>query len=214
MRPLRDLAPLPLALTCALIVVGGCGRGVALPGDPAPGSTTIAAPPSRVPAAEGVVTGQGTVIQVSDQSPELCLGPVGESFPPQCDGIRLAGWDWERAGVQDEAGDGATRTRWGTYAVTGDFDGRTLAVTDAVPLALYDVVASPSPRPVAPPRLTEDQWAAVEASVGALPGVLGVVRETPTGPVHVTVVHDDGTVADWAVAAFGPGAVLVTSALR
>ena len=217
MRPLQNLPALRLSILVAVLVlaVSGCGSAAAPSGDRVPSSpSTMAAPPSAVPAAEGEVTGQGTVLQVSEQTPVLCLGPVRESFPPQCDGIPLVGWDWESAGVQDEAGDGETRTRWGTYAVTGDFDGRTLAVTGAVPLALYDIAASPSPRPVAPPALTDDQWVAVEAAVAALPGVLTVVREAPTGPVHVTLIHDDGTLADWAVGAFGAGAVLVTSALR
>ena len=59
-----------------------------------------------------------------------------------------------------------------------------------------------------------DEWVAVESAVGRLPGVLTVVREAETGPVHVDVVHDDGSLQDWATATFGAGAVLVTSALR
>lgn len=209
MRPLR----VP-ALCAALLLLAGCGSASTPTGGASSPSSTIAAPPSSVPGADGPVTGQGTVLQVPDGAPELCLGPVRESFPPQCDGIPLSGWDWDAAGVQDEAGEGAERTRWGTYAVTGAFDGLTLEVTGSVPLALHDVVAEPSPRPVAPPALSEERWAAVEAAVGALPGVLTVVRESTTGPVHVTVVHDDGSLSEWASDAFGPGAVLVTSALR
>ena len=98
--------------------------------------------------------------------------------------------------------------------MTGGFDGSTLTVASSVPLALYDVAAAPSPRPVAPPSLDEEGWTAVERTVTAVPGVLTVVRESPTGPVHLTVVHDDGSVQAWATEAFGPGAVLVTSALR
>ncbi len=206
---------LPSVAAVLVVVLGGCGSAVTPGGDTVSVPTaTTAAPPSRVPAAEGTVTGQGMVLQVSERTPVLCLGPVRESFPPQCDGTPLSGWDWDAAGVQDEAGDGEVRTRWGTYAVTGLFDGRTLEVTGAVPLALYDVAVSPSPRPVAPPRLTEERWTAIEAAVASLPGMLSVVREAPAGPVHLTVVHDDGSISDWVTAAFGPGAVLVTSALR
>lgn len=204
-----------LPAVCLALVLAACGSATPGPGGAAPTTAppTIALP-TAVPPADGPVTGQGTVIEVPDGSPEVCLGPVRESYPPQCDGIPLTGWDWAVAGIQDEADLGGGRTRWGTYAVTGIFDGHVLAVTGSVPLALYDPAAQPSPRPVAPPDLSEDEWVAVESAVGRLPGVLTVVREAETGPVHVDVVHDDGSLQDWATATFGAGAVLVTSALR
>lgn len=210
MRPLRA----PAACALALLLTGCGSTSTPSAGTPPAAASSIPAPPAAVPAAPGPVTGQGTVIEVSDGGPELCLGPVRESYPPQCEGIPLSGWDWPTAGVQDESGTGGGRTRWGTYAVTGGFDGTTMTVTASVPLALYDVATAPSPRPVAPPVLDEEAWTAVERAVTGVPGVLTVVREPPTGPVHVTVVHDDGSVQGWAAAAFGPGAVLVTSALR
>jgi hypothetical protein len=46
-------------------------------------------------AAPGEVAGQGTVIQVGDTAPHLCLGPVAESYPPQCSGPEITGWDWD-----------------------------------------------------------------------------------------------------------------------
>jgi hypothetical protein len=210
----------PVTLTCAAVLLAGCGAATAPgtgTGTSAPASSTTGrspAPPPAVPAANGPVTGVGTVLEVPSGSPELCVGPVMESYPPQCEGIPLAGWDWDEAGVQEEvpAGPGSA-TRWGTYAVTGPFDGLGMTVTDSVPLALYDTVAQPSPRPVAPPALTPEQWAAVEAGVRLLPGLLTSAREG-AGPVHVEVVHDDGSLQDWADAAFGAGAVRVTSALR
>jgi hypothetical protein len=41
------------------------------------------------------VTTVATVLQEGDGPPELCLGGVAESFPPQCGGPEIAGWDWE-----------------------------------------------------------------------------------------------------------------------
>jgi hypothetical protein len=38
-------------------------------------------------------TGSGTVLQAPGADPELCLGGVEESLPPQCAGLRLVGWD-------------------------------------------------------------------------------------------------------------------------
>ena len=40
-----------------------------------------------------------------------------------------------------------------------------MTVTDAVPLALYDTVAEPSPRPSPRPTSRPTQWADVESGV-------------------------------------------------
>ncbi len=211
-----------IRVTTAAVVVGlvvsltACGSAISPGGSgTAPSSSSAPAPPDAVPPATGPVTGLGTVIEVPETGPQLCLGPVRESFPPQCEGVPLSGWDWARAGIQDESPAGTgTKVRWGTYAVTGTFDGLTMTVTSSVPLALYDTVAPPSPRPMAPPELSDDEWAAVESGVRILPGMLSSLREGDTGPVLVEVVHDDGTLQDWADVAFGVGAVRVTSMLR
>ncbi len=47
---------------------------------------------------------------------ELCLALVLTSYPPQCDGPKLAGWDWTGKFVQ------ASGTRWGEFIVTGHYD--------------------------------------------------------------------------------------------
>ena len=80
------------------------------------------------------VEAQGTVIQVGDAPPQICLGPVAESYPPQCSGPVVTGWDWSTVSGQETAGD----VTWGVYAVWGDWDGTALAVTGAILLALYD----------------------------------------------------------------------------
>ena len=197
----------------AAVLLAACGTAVTPGGSGSAPSSSVAAAPSAIPPASDMVTGVGTVIDVSG-SAQLCLGPVLESFPPQCDGIPLRGWDWSAAGIQEEAPAGTGRpTRWGTYAVTGVFDGSTMTVSSSVPLALYDTLATPSPRPVAPPELTVEQWADIEAGVRLMPGLVTSRREGDTGPVLADVVHDDGTLQDWADAAFGPGAVRVTSLL-
>jgi hypothetical protein len=201
-------------LGAAALLLVACGTAASPGGSgPAQTSSVAAPPPSTIPAATGPVTGVGMVIDVAG-SPELCLGPVMESFPPQCDGVPLGGWDWTTAGIQEEAPAGTNRpTRWGTYAVTGPFDGSTMTVSSSVPLALYDPVAPPTPEPVTPPRLTVEEWAGVEAGVRRLPGLLTSMREGDVGPVLADVVHDDGTLQGWADTTFGAGAVRVTSML-
>ena len=198
------------------VTLTACGSATTDGGSGASSSSSSApAPPDAVPPATGPVTGLGTVIEVPETGPQLCLGPVRESFPPQCEGVPLSGWSWAKAGIQEESPAGTgTKVRWGTYAVTGTFDGLTMTLTSSIPLALYDAVAQPSPRPMAPPELTDEEWAGVESGVRVLPGMLSSLREGDTGPVLVDVVHDDGTLQDWADAAFGVGAVRVTSMLR
>jgi hypothetical protein len=214
-------APLLAApLLAVALLLGACGSPTSSPGrrttppSSATAAPTVAPPVPAVPPASDPVTGVGTVIEVPGGAPELCLGPVRESYPPQCDGIPLAGWSWAEHPAEQTADTDGPSTSWGSYAVTGTFDGLTLTVTGAVPLALYDTVAEPSPRPMAPPDLTADQWADVETGVRLLPGLLTSAREGDTGPVYVDVVHDDGTLQAWADASFGVGAVRVTSALR
>lgn len=205
----------------AAVLLAGCGSptvqdwAAATTRPPHTSSGPTIAPPVRaVPAATGPVTGQGTVIQTPNGTPELCLGAVMESYPPQCSGVPLVGWDWTRAGSHEQATFEGRVTRWGTYAVTGTFDGLTMTVTGSVPLALYDPVAPPSPRPSAPPSLSPQQWDAVRAGLQVAPGLLTLDRPGDTGPVQLLVVHDDGSIQSWADASFGPGTVLVTSALR
>ena len=198
------------ALAVALLLAA-CGTTTSDPGSTAP---TMAPPVVAVPAADGPVTGVGTVIEKPGSPPELCLGPVAESWPPQCDGVALSGWSWAEHLPEQVADTDSSSTSWGSFAVTGTFDGVTLTVTDAVPLALYDTMAEPTPTPMPVLELTEQQWAAVAAGVTAAPGLLTVDRPGDTGPVQVSVVHDDGSVQAWADTSFGVGAVVVTSALR
>jgi len=218
-------APIMAApLLAVALLAGACGSPTPGPGrqmtfpQPSAGTPTTAStvlpPPGSVPPARDPVAGQGTVLQVRGGAPQLCLGPVRESFPPQCQGVPLAGWSWAQNPPDHTVTSDGSLTRWGQYVVSGGFDGRTVTVRQAVPLGLDDTVAQPSPRPMAPPDLSARQWADVEAGVRLLPGLLTSSREGDTGPLHATVVHDDGTLQDGADASFGSGTVVVTSALR
>lgn len=218
MRP--PLAPvLATAVAASILVLGACGSATNEPTTVVPTTSPLlaptAAPPvTAVPPARDPVTGVGTVIEKPGSPPELCLGPVAESFPPQCEGVPLSGWDWATNPPDAQSDAGTPVTRWGVYAVDGTFDGSTLTVSRAVSLALYDAMAEPSAPAVAPPDLSTAEWDAVDAAVRAVPGLVTVERVDDEGPVAVTVVHDDGTIQQWADASFGAGAVVVTSALR
>ena len=174
-----------LLTTCALaLVVTGCSadgqtRAVdpAAPGESS-GSETLRpdadAAPEPVP--DGLVStgGLATVLDDGD-GPELCLGPVAESYPPQCGGIALADFDFGDVGAEQAAG-----VTWGTYALTGTYDGTTFTVTRSIPAALYDTVVPPQGEPLAaactdpeapdPSRATSQDLDAVLNAASALPG--------------------------------------------
>ena len=207
--------PIAPVLAATALFLTACGISATEPATTAPSMSVLVAPPVTViPPADDPVTGLGTVIETPGGTPELCLGPVRESWPPQCEGVPVTGWDWEANPPDAQSDAGSPVTRWGVYAVDGTFDGSTLTVTRAVSLALYDAMAEPSASPAAPPDLSNTEWDAVDVAVREVPGLISVDRVDEAGPVMVTVVHDDGSIQRWADLSFGAGAVVITSALR
>ncbi|WP_109505904.1 hypothetical protein [Nocardioides speluncae] len=130
-----------LALAALLLLVAACGSettsGSDGPGN-APSDPDHPPLPISVDPPKTAVTGIGTVMDTG--RPELCLGAVAESYPPQCGGIPLTDWDWARQrGQFEHQGD----VRWGSFVVTGMYDGTTMKVTKVVSSALYDPPADP-----------------------------------------------------------------------
>lgn len=109
----------------------------------------------------------GTVLESRDHGPELCLGGVTDSLPPQCGGLPISGWDW--ADVEDEETMGGTT--WGEYHVVGTYDGESFTVLDVgayqPPSAGRTEFDAPCPEPsggwavVDPIRATEADLQAV-----------------------------------------------------
>ena len=91
----------------------------------------------------GLLYTQSTVLESGDKGPQLCLGGVMESYPPQCGGPRLVGWDWQAVGGFDRA----SGTTWGDYVVIGSYDPQQDTFTldrPAVPAGEYDGPRPPS----------------------------------------------------------------------
>lgn len=85
---------------------------------------------------------RATVLEDSGHGPQLCLGGVATSLPPQCGGPDITNWDWEAVGGSEEV----RGTRWGDYVVVGTYvDGRFTLTRPAVPGQEYD-----GPMPVTP----------------------------------------------------------------
>jgi hypothetical protein len=160
-------------------------------GEPSAGTTSGEAP-TPVPDGEVRTSGLVTVLDPGT-GPQLCLGAVAESYPPQCGGPAVADFAWGDVGFEEASG-----VKWGSYALTGTFDGTTFTVTDAIPAALYDVGAAPQDDPLgaaceAPPttdaaRTTPEDMDATLAAASALPGYATAWLSGTT--INVAVTED------------------------
>ena len=74
-----------------------------------------------------------TVLESPDHGPQLCLGAVADSLPPQCGGPDIVGWDWDA--VDDE--ESASGTTWGDYSLVGTWDGQRFTLTEPPAAAVY-----------------------------------------------------------------------------
>lgn len=207
--------------TTALLLLPACGSAdddsrARDRGDDAPASASSPGPDVDTvepPVPDGLVrtATTATVIDTGD-GPELCLGPIAESYPPQCSGPPVESWAWPPQAPSFER---QGSTRWGAFAVTGRWDGTTFTVTDAVPAALYDPVPL---QPASPPAPSRDYTAAeledvADELAASLPGAQGAYADTATGHVLVDVTYDDGSLQEAVDAAYGAGVVVVSSAL-
>ena len=171
--------------------------------------------PAPVPA--GAVTTQGLVTVLDPGTgPQLCLGAIAESFPPQCSGLPLEGFDFGDVGAET-AGD----VTWGSYAVTGTFDGTTFTATDSTPAALYDPVAMPpeetpgaaceSPGTTDPALASPEAMDATLAAASALPGY---ATTWLTGNTINVAVREDAAGAEAKLRETWGGPLCVTTAER
>ena len=131
-----------------LVLAAGCGEQT---------GARVAAP-DPTPRATPEVVATTTVLDAGS-GPQLCLGGVQQSHPPQCGGPAVTGWDWDE--VEHDAVGGV---RWGSYDVRGTWDGERLTLTapPSAPSAPEDFdsaafFASPCPEP-------EGGWRPVDPS--------------------------------------------------
>jgi len=200
-----------LVLAIPALLLTGC----ATPADPGAGDVVPggAGEPNPIPAA-GAVVGQGTVLQKDGEEAQFCLGPVMESYPPQCSGPELLGWEWPDDGMSESAS-GVT---WGTYAVSGTWDGEAFTVGDMiVPLALYDPMKEdPDPRadPANAGDNSEELLTRVQEELSTWTSVTVLSSYPENGYLWATVTYDDGTIQSYLDEVYGPDVVVVQSALR
>jgi len=178
------------------------------------GGSGTTAMPTEAPVPPGPVRTVNLVTVMDTGEPQLCMGPVAESYPPQCGGPVITNWDWAVHGqdMYDEEGD----VRWGTYVLTGAWNGETFEVTETIPGALYDpMVPEPTATPDPTVEHTDKELEDIaEELMDGLPGILGAYGgEGSDGHVLADVTYDDGSLQAWADQQYGAGVVLISSAL-
>lgn len=188
------------------LIAGVIGFSLAL------SSCATGAPGGDAPAEPTPVIGEGTVIQVGDAAPQFCLGAIAESYPPQCSGPEIVGWDWDAYDGSETSGD----VTWGTYAVWGEWDGTTLTATSAIQLALYDPmpILDPALDPENPGATPETELQDAQEQIGEEAPVEVLSSWIENGYLFVRVLFDTGTVQAWADERFGPDVVQIRPALR
>jgi hypothetical protein len=201
-----------VAASAATLLLAGCASARP-PGDAGDGVTIDPVAPPAAIAARGEVVGQGTVLQIDGEPAMLCLGAVAESYPPQCSGPEVVGWDW--ATVDGE--ESASGVTWGTYAVQGNWDGERFTVTrPPIMLALYDPMMIPDPKrdPANAGKTAESELLKIQSAVHEL-GTVEVLQSIPqNGYLFVAVVYDDGQIQRYFDELYGTDVVVVESALR
>jgi hypothetical protein len=96
-----------------------------------------------------------TVLESPEHGPQLCLGGVEDSLPPQCGGPDVLGWSWEDVPWRDTA----AGTTWADVHVVGTYDGTTFTLTETPTEAV--ALGSPGPAPdfTAPCPEPDGGWA-------------------------------------------------------
>lgn len=205
MRSLRTTVSSALPAVLAIVLLAGCSSTT-------PGSDGVPLPDPH-PAADRLVLGQGTVIQAGDDDPQLCLGPVAESYPPQCSGPVIDGWDWDAVELKETSGD----TTWGAYAVIGLWNGERFSLEEPpIPLALYDPLpVDPDPRrdPANAGDTSEADLESIHAQLLESKAFDQLASWSENGYLWVEVVYDDGSLQQYVDERFGPDRVIIVPML-
>ncbi|MGH3485612.1 MAG: hypothetical protein ACRDPQ_20535 [Nocardioidaceae bacterium] len=126
-----------------------------------------------------------TILSSPDHGPQLCSA-VAESYPPQCGGPDIEGWDWS---VVDH--ESARGTSWGAYDVTGTFDDGVFTLTEPpaapTPPDADDDFGCPEPCDPATDHTPRELRQIADQIAADLPDVQSVWSDPRAGTVGVTV---------------------------
>ena len=227
MRLPRVVVALPVSLSVGLalsaLALSACSTESEMQAvDPAaqePGSSDAPADSGEAPAPvpKGTVTTHGLMTVLDPGTgPQLCLGAIAESYPPQCSGLPLKDFDFGDVGAEEASG-----VTWGSYAVTGTFDGTTFTATESTPAALYDPIAMPTEEPPGPacesPATTDPDLAtpeAMDATLAAASALPGLAMTWLSGNTINVAVTKDAAGAEITLRETWGGPLCVTTAER
>lgn len=190
------------------IALAGCAGAGAPPGTRASDSGVF-----PQPATTDEVRAVATVLQRGDEEPQLCLGGVAESLPPQCSGPVIHGWDWASVEQEDTAYDAI----WGTYMVHGTWDGVGFTLTgDADPWSSADPFPGEDPEGIDEREPgASDEAALLRVQRDLTASEYPIRASGPTnGYLWVEVIFDDGSIQAFLDEKYGADVVVVQSALR
>ena len=179
-------------LVLTIGALAACGQDVA----PGSGPGTGTKPDTGAGSSAGEVQGVGTVLESAEHGPQLCLGGVDESYPPQCSGPDLLGWAW----ADVDGAETANGTTWGDYAVTGSWDGERLTVTK---VGAPEDIGWPSvedPNLMTPCEPPAGGWAVVDAATATDEAMQRALEAAATEPDYagawldqsINPAYDDG----------------------
>lgn len=168
-----------------LLAVAGVAAAVALTAGCGDDATTVrqagVPPPARDPAQRYEIS--ATVLEDEEHGPEVCIGEVAASYPPQCGGPEAVGWDWSTVdGEETFAG-----VTWGEYRLVGTFDGERFTPTEPP--------GPPVPREEAsdrPPPACDDPTGDAAGDTAGDADVLGFDESSIPGLVALWVSPADG----------------------
>lgn len=103
-----------------VVLISGCGPATPTAAPTVSGSSSATAPAGPRQEYRTVAT----VLEVGATGPQLCYA-VAASYPPQCTGSEIVGWDWD-AVAEEESASGTT---WVEALVTGTWDGERFTLT-------------------------------------------------------------------------------------
>ena len=198
----------------AVLLVSACGQAAA-PGDPPSGGAPVPEPSdltrpdlarpdlARPDLARpdlvaddhpGPFEASGFVLQDGSHGPQLCVGAVATSLPPQCGGPDLIGFDF--SSLPAGSHESVLQSRYGSFVVTGVPQGGAIRLTaparpagpEERPGAPEPSFATPCPepaggwRPLDAARTTEEALQAASARAEAVPGyaLLWIDQPAPT----------------------------------
>jgi len=149
-------------------------------------------------------TGLVTVLD-SGTGPELCTS-VAESYPPQCSGPEIIGWNWDEILDYEQA----SGVRWGEYQITGHYNPTTqiFTLSQAIPRAMFadnpppgDQVdfdfTTPCAAPeggwqvIDPAKTNEEAWQAAGARAMSLPGYASSWIDQSRNEANTLLLSDD-----------------------